>query len=131
MISLNEQCYPGERSDVQDSPDQVRFEMLVLPHVDAAYILARWLSRSGADAEDVAQEALLRSYRSSTIFRAEMRSGSSVTLTTARQQFGLSFLCAQGRRHDNSETYRFPAFEGGTQLRLFRPSSAANILVPS
>jgi len=48
---------------VQDSQDQVRFEMLVLPHLDAAYNLARWLLRSGADAEDVAQEALLRSYR--------------------------------------------------------------------
>ena len=48
---------------MQDSQDQVRFEMLVLPHLDAAYNLARWLLRSGADAEDVAQEALLRSYR--------------------------------------------------------------------
>ena len=48
---------------MQDSPDPVRFEMLVLPHLDAAYNLARWLLRSGADAEDVAQEAPLRSYR--------------------------------------------------------------------
>jgi RNA polymerase sigma-70 factor (ECF subfamily) len=46
-----------------DSQDQVRFEMLVLPHLDAAFNLARWLLRSGADAEDVAQEAMLRSYR--------------------------------------------------------------------
>jgi RNA polymerase sigma-70 factor (ECF subfamily) len=50
-------------SDVLDSQDQVRFEMLVLPHLDAAYNLARWLLRRGADAEDVAQEAMLRSYR--------------------------------------------------------------------
>jgi RNA polymerase sigma-70 factor, ECF subfamily len=48
---------------VLDSEDQVRFEMLVLPHLDAAFNLARWLLRSGADAEDVAQEAMLRSYR--------------------------------------------------------------------
>lgn len=46
-----------------DSQDQVRFEQLVLPHLDAAFNLARWLLRSRADAEDVAQEALLRSYR--------------------------------------------------------------------
>ena len=45
-----------------DSQDQLRFEMLVLPHLDAAYNLARWLVR-GADAEDAAQEAMLRSYR--------------------------------------------------------------------
>ena len=46
-----------------DSQDQVRFEQLVLPHLDAAYNLARWLLRSPADAEDVAQEAMLRSYK--------------------------------------------------------------------
>jgi RNA polymerase sigma-70 factor (ECF subfamily) len=50
-------------SDVLDSQDQARFEMLVLPHLDAAFNLSRWLLRSGADAEDAAQEAMLRSYR--------------------------------------------------------------------
>ena len=43
--------------------DQVRFEQLVLPHVDAAFNLARWLLRRREDAEDVAQEALLRACR--------------------------------------------------------------------
>jgi RNA polymerase sigma-70 factor, ECF subfamily len=43
--------------------DQARFEMLVLPHLDAAYNLARWLLCSSADAEDAAQEAMLRSCR--------------------------------------------------------------------
>jgi RNA polymerase sigma-70 factor, ECF subfamily len=41
----------------------MRFEQLVLPHVDAAFNLARWLLRGRADAEDVAQEALLRACR--------------------------------------------------------------------
>jgi len=40
-----------------------RFERSVLPHLDAAYNLARWLTRSDHDAQDVAQEALLRAYR--------------------------------------------------------------------
>src|ERR1700675_1472902 len=53
----------GRGSDVLDAQDRARFEQLVLPHVDAAFNLARWLLRSRADAEDVAQEALLRSYR--------------------------------------------------------------------
>jgi RNA polymerase sigma-70 factor (ECF subfamily) len=43
--------------------DRARFEQLVLPHVDAAFNLARWLLRGRADAEDVAQEALLRACR--------------------------------------------------------------------
>jgi Sigma-70 region 2 len=39
------------------------FEQTVLPHVDAAYNLARWPVRSLADAEDVVQEACLRAMR--------------------------------------------------------------------
>jgi len=40
--------------------EKIRFEQLVLPHVDAAINLARWLLRNPDDAEDVAQEAVLR-----------------------------------------------------------------------
>ena len=43
--------------------DRVRFEQQVLPHIDAAFNLARWLLRRRADAEDVAQESLLRACR--------------------------------------------------------------------
>ena len=43
--------------------DQERFEQLVLPHIDAAFNLARWLLRGRSDAEDVAQDALLRACR--------------------------------------------------------------------
>jgi len=39
------------------------FERHVLPHLDAAYGLARWLARTEHDAEDVLQEAMLRAYR--------------------------------------------------------------------
>ena len=46
-----------------DPEEWLRFEQLVLPHVDAAFNFARWLLRSRADAEDAAQEALLRACR--------------------------------------------------------------------
>jgi RNA polymerase sigma-70 factor (ECF subfamily) len=39
------------------------FEDVVLPHLDAAYRLARWLMRNDPDAEDVVQEASLRAFR--------------------------------------------------------------------
>ncbi len=43
--------------------NQTGFEQAVLPHLDAAYNLARWLTRNDHDAEDVAQEACLRAMR--------------------------------------------------------------------
>jgi RNA polymerase sigma-70 factor, ECF subfamily len=39
------------------------FDDVVLPHLDAAYRLARWLIRNDEDAEDVVQEASLRALR--------------------------------------------------------------------
>jgi RNA polymerase sigma-70 factor (ECF subfamily) len=42
---------------------QSRFEAVVLPHLDAGYALARWLTRNDADAADVVQEACLRAFR--------------------------------------------------------------------
>src|SRR6266403_406623 len=39
------------------------FEKAVLPHLDAAYNLARWLTRNDADAQDVVQEAYLRAFK--------------------------------------------------------------------
>ena len=40
-----------------------RFERLVLPHLDDAYTLARYLLRDEHDAQDVVQEAVLRALR--------------------------------------------------------------------
>src|SRR6266567_5864663 len=39
------------------------FEEVALPHLGAAYNLARWLTRDETDAEDVVQEAYLRAFR--------------------------------------------------------------------
>jgi RNA polymerase sigma-70 factor (ECF subfamily) len=46
-----------------------RFEAQALPHLDAAINLARWLTRSNADADDVVQEAMLRAWRAFDGFR--------------------------------------------------------------
>ena len=40
-----------------------KFEDATLQHLDAAYNLARWLTRDASDAEDVVQEAYLRAFR--------------------------------------------------------------------
>jgi len=45
------------------------FEQAVLPHLDAAYNLARWLTRNDQDAQDAVQEACLRALRFFPTFR--------------------------------------------------------------
>ncbi len=43
--------------------DSARFAEMALPHLDAAYNLARWLTRDPSDASDVVQEAMMRALR--------------------------------------------------------------------
>nr|WP_168559949.1 sigma-70 family RNA polymerase sigma factor [Rhizobacter sp. SG703] len=56
---------------VDDDTDRRRFERFALPHLDAAYNLARWLTRNDQDAQDVVQEACLRAMHYFASFRGE------------------------------------------------------------
>ncbi len=49
--------------------DTARYETLILPHLNAAYNLARWMTRNDQDAEDVTQEACLRACKFFDSFR--------------------------------------------------------------
>ena len=51
------------------SEQRRRFEAQVLPHLDAAYRFARWLSSVPGHADDVVQEAVLRAFRGFDAFR--------------------------------------------------------------
>ena len=68
-----------------ESSELARFEAVVLPHLDAAYTLARYLTRHDHDAEDVVQEACLRALKYFDGFRgAEERSARAWFLAIVR-----------------------------------------------
>jgi RNA polymerase sigma factor (sigma-70 family) len=54
-----------------DSGTVERFRVVMLPHLDAAYGFARWLTRDPVTAQDLAQEAMLRALRYFHAFRGE------------------------------------------------------------
>jgi RNA polymerase sigma factor (sigma-70 family) len=53
----------GEETPLQGADERERFEHALLPHLDAAYNLARWLTRDDHDAEDLVQAAYLRAVK--------------------------------------------------------------------
>lgn len=62
-----------------------RFEQVVLPHLDAAYNLARWLTRDGDDAADIVQEASIRAFKSIDGYRGD--NSRAWVLTIVRNTF--------------------------------------------
>src|SRR5689334_22981307 len=56
--------FKGREDDHPQAEALGSFEELMLPHLDAAHNLARWLLRNEQDAQDVVQEAYLRAFRS-------------------------------------------------------------------
>ena len=66
-----------------------------MPHLDAAYRLARWLARSPEDADDVVQEAILRAFRG---FDALRGSDVKAWLLTIVRNCYLTALKQQQRR---------------------------------
>ena len=66
-----------------------------MPHLDAAYRFARWLSRSPADADDIVQDAIMRAYRG---FDALRGSDVKAWLLTIVKNCHLTALKQQQRR---------------------------------
>ena len=69
-----------------------RFEAVMLPHLDAAYGLARSMVRDDADAEDVVQEAFLRAVRHFGGFRGDVASQGRAWLLTIVRNMARTWL---------------------------------------
>jgi RNA polymerase sigma-70 factor (ECF subfamily) len=65
-----------------ESSDRARFEALMLPHMDAAYTLARYWTRNEQDAEDIVQDAYLRALRYFDGYRGESEASARAWLLT-------------------------------------------------
>jgi len=78
-----------------------RFEQVILPHLDAAYNLARWLTRNEDDAKDMAQEAYLRAFKFFDAFRGA--DGRAWLLTIVRNTC-YTWL-QQNRAHDTTTMF--------------------------
>src|SRR5207302_1242542 len=71
----------SEQNHAQEA-ELTSFEAIMLPHMDAAHNLARWLLRNEQDAQDVVQEAYLRAFKSFSGFHGS--NGRAWLLTIVR-----------------------------------------------
>jgi RNA polymerase sigma-70 factor, ECF subfamily len=72
----------NEREGAAQEHELASFEAVMLPHMDAAHNLARWLLRNEQDAQDVVQEAYLRAFKSFSGFHGS--NGRAWLLTIVR-----------------------------------------------
>ena len=83
-----------------------RFQAMVLPHLNSAFNLARWLTRSHQDAEDIVQEAYLRAFKFFDSFHGE--DGRAWILSIVRNTF---YTWYQQKKMESQNTQ----FEEGLQ----------------
>ena len=96
------------------------FEQTILPHLNFAYNLARWLTRNEHDAEDVVQEAYLRAFRFFDGFKGG--DGRAWLLAVVRNS------CLTWLRHKRGDVFMI-AFDERTHLCGRDEASAENRLI--
>ena len=95
-----------------------RFERVVLPHLDAAYTLARYLTRDVTDAEDAVQEAILRAVRYFHTLRSDGEARTWLLAIVRRECYG-------GRRKHIDAV----AFDDTPELQLVDPGALPDQVV--
>jgi RNA polymerase sigma-70 factor (ECF subfamily) len=98
-----------------------RFEALALPHLDAAYNLARWLSRSPSDADDIVQDAMLRAFRAFDGYRGG--DAKAWLLTIVRNCWASAGKATRRRGHTNLEDEELAAPEADPEAGAIQASA--------
>lgn len=104
------------------------FERAMLPHLDAAYNLARWLTRNDDDAQDIVQEASLRALKFFDGFHGE--DGRAWLLTIVRNTYYTWLQKNRDRKQDESFDEEFHGLEGdGPTLAGCMPQGNPELLM--
>ena len=104
-----------------EPPELERFEAVVLPHLSAAYRLARYLMRNDSDADDVVQEAFLRALKYFGGFRGEGASQSRAWLLAIVRNTAYTW---RRRHHTGSSTMEFDETVHSEAIAEEHPGSA-------
>ena len=104
-----------------EPPELERFEAVVLPHLSAAYRLARYLMWNDSDADDVVQEAFLRALKYFGGFRGEGASQSRAWLLAIVRNMAHTW---RRRLHTGSSTTEFDETVHSEAIADEHPGSA-------
>ena len=110
------------------SNSRAQFEALALPHLDAAYNLARWLARSETDAEDILQDAMLRAFRAFGGFRGENFRPWLLAIVRNCWRSRAGQAARQGR-HDETELAALTSDDAGPEALAMQSSEARRLKV--
>lgn len=109
-----------ERAHSHSQSQLELFEEIILPHLDAAYNLVRWLTRNDLDAKDVVQEAYLRAFRFFDAYRGG--DGKAWLLAIVRN------TCRTWQQQRNRETSAVPFDEVAHSVNGLAPDQEQSMV---
>jgi RNA polymerase sigma-70 factor (ECF subfamily) len=110
MVTLTSAALANAEACMSTTKSSADFDQMFLPHLDAAYNLARYLIRNAQDAEDVVQESYLRAFRAFSSFRGE---ASRPWLLTIVRNTAFTWLRNNRSRGDQAEYHEELHVSGG------------------